>query len=154
MILFKNFANLEYFIIKRYKSIWSKYATTTNIFYDVTQRKRFIDDLYKFNFLVEVKNAKPKDFFDVEISDNSQFLLNDIDLDNHLKDHNELKQGQYLYELLTIDNVCELLKITRPSVYKLIKEGKLKTKSIFNRKRVMYKDYIEFVKSMEDSSET
>jgi len=45
------------------------------------------------------------------------------------------KRSRDLEELLTINDTCDLLKISRPTVYRMIKKGVLKTVQVGGRMR-------------------
>ncbi|MFW6046510.1 MAG: helix-turn-helix domain-containing protein [Candidatus Woesearchaeota archaeon] len=51
------------------------------------------------------------------------------------------------YKLYSINELCQLLSFSRPVVYKLIKDNKLKSIRVNDRIRVKHKDYINFINS-------
>jgi len=49
------------------------------------------------------------------------------------------------HRLLTINEVCEVLNVTRPTVYKLFEEGALPYFEILSQRKVRYSDLIKFI---------
>jgi len=52
-----------------------------------------------------------------------------------------------LNRLLSINEVCELLSVTRPTVYKLINSGQIDSYNIQNQKKLKYRDVLNFIES-------
>ncbi len=66
------------------------------------------------------------------------------ELQTHQKNDNEMDPN----ELLTIQEACTYLKVSRPTVYGLMKEKKLRCRYLSkNRLRFLRADLIEYVKS-------
>lgn len=66
------------------------------------------------------------------------------ELQTHQKNDNEMDPN----ELLTIQEACTYLKVSRPTVYGLMKEKKLRCRYLSkNRLRFLRSDLIEYVKS-------
>ena len=66
------------------------------------------------------------------------------ELQTHQKNDNEMDPN----ELLTIQEACSYLKVSRPTVYGLMKEKKLRCRYLSkNRLRFLRADLIEYVKS-------
>ncbi len=66
------------------------------------------------------------------------------ELQTHQKNDNEMDPN----ELLTIKDVCTHLKVSRPTVYGLMKEKKLRCRYLSkNRLRFLRADLIEYVKN-------
>lgn len=147
MILFEEHHLLEDYLRKKYKKQREGYAYKSNFNRDDERIEKLIEDLYEYSFLTEIMVEKTKELFK-EISPESKYLFDDVALNNHLNDHVVLTKNQRKDELLTVDNVCELLKVTRPTVYALIKEGKMRSVYLLERKRVRYTDYLDYLNSL------
>ncbi len=66
------------------------------------------------------------------------------ELQTHQKNDNEMDPN----ELLTIQEACTYLKVSRPTVYGLMKEKKLRCRYLSkNRLRFLRADLVEYVKS-------
>lgn len=49
------------------------------------------------------------------------------------------------HRLLTINEVCEVLNVTRPTVYKLFEDGSLSYYEILSQRKVKYSDLLKFL---------
>lgn len=49
------------------------------------------------------------------------------------------------FKMLTINQACELLNLSRPTVYKLLRTGDLKHVEILGQKRIQLKDLLNFI---------
>ena len=49
------------------------------------------------------------------------------------------------YRLLTINQACEFLNISRPTLYKLLKEGAIKDMDILGKKRIQVIELMKFI---------
>lgn len=52
-----------------------------------------------------------------------------------------------VYKLLTINQVCEFLNVSRPTVYKMLNDGDLPFLEILGQKRIQVKDLLSFIQS-------
>lgn len=50
-----------------------------------------------------------------------------------------------MYKMLTINQACDLLNLSRPTVYKLLRTDELKHVEILGQKRIQLKDLLNFI---------
>jgi len=74
-----------------------------------------------------------------------RYLLNWTKLHDFLQSHDSLKYDQKEYALLSINEACKLLEVTRPTLYKIIREGELPTVQILSQKRIQLKDLLNYI---------
>ena len=48
--------------------------------------------------------------------------------------------------MITISDVCDFLKVSRPTVYRLINDGKIRAVKICGQRRIPRSDVMKFVK--------
>jgi excisionase family DNA binding protein len=49
--------------------------------------------------------------------------------------------------LLTINNACKFLGVTRPTLYKILRENQIPTVEVLSQKRIQLKDLLDFIDS-------
>lgn len=69
------------------------------------------------------------------VVDLSRIYGKEIDLETHILQ----------YKFYSVNEIAELLSFSRPTVYKLIKEGELKASRINKHLRIKHSDYVEYV---------
>ena len=59
--------------------------------------------------------------------------------------HESLSEDQKKYALISINEACKFLEVTRPSLYKIIREGGIPTVQILSQKRIQLKDLLDYI---------
>lgn len=83
-----------------------------------------------------------------------RYILKWTLLEQFIKTNDSLGQGLTNYQLITINEACEFLSVTRPTLYKLIKENKIPTVQVLSQKRIQIKDLIEYIDSNKNYKKT
>lgn len=104
--------------------------------------KEIISILQKWELLYSINERVPGINEPVEFRG---YLFDDIKYKHRLDTFGTLDGDIAIFKLLSINQACEFLSTSRPTVYKLIKEGKLKTVSFFGQKRIQMKVLLEFI---------
>jgi excisionase family DNA binding protein len=71
----------------------------------------------------------------VSVVDTRKILMKDEDL----------SQIILLHKFYSVNEIAEMLSFSRPTVYKIINEGKLKATRINNQLRIKHSDYVNYV---------
>jgi excisionase family DNA binding protein len=58
----------------------------------------------------------------------------------------------YINKLLTINQACEFLNITRPTLYKLIKNNEIKPLELFGKKRIQVVEILNYISLLKRNS--
>jgi excisionase family DNA binding protein len=125
------------------------------VFYD--QGFKDLENLYnwlEFHSIIEIVK-RPKVVMKVTENNLYQIFSHyEYDIENIYLNENNLKSlidekfiDQIINNrLLTIRQVCEILGVTKPSVYKIFASGELKYYEILSQRKVLYSDLVEFLK--------
>lgn len=131
----------EYFI--------SKISVTTNVPVSVdylTIADTAIKELVDFGFLYEIKSASrsTENILRVNIDD-SGYVLFWSEFQNQLKSDLPLINPIKEKKLLSVNQACEFLSISKPTLYKIINNGILPFVDFMGQKRIQLLDLLEFV---------
>jgi excisionase family DNA binding protein len=63
----------------------------------------------------------------------------------HLEQNDTLTFEQEKYRLISINKACEMLEVTRPTIYKLINEKKIPFVEVLSQRRIQLKDLLDFI---------
>jgi excisionase family DNA binding protein len=63
----------------------------------------------------------------------------------HLEQNDVLSFEQEKYRLISINKACEMLEVTRPTLYKLINENKIPFVEVLSQKRIQLKDLLDYI---------
>jgi excisionase family DNA binding protein len=64
-----------------------------------------------------------------------------------IKANDTLSVEQEKYALLSINKACKMLEVTRPTLYKIINEGKIPYVQIFSQKRIQLSDLLAYIEN-------
>jgi excisionase family DNA binding protein len=99
-------------------------------------------DLQKWELLYILKEAlpgvnKPPIF--------KGYIFHETKYKNRLETYGALDFDITVHKMLSINQACDLLNISRPTIYKLIGEGKLETVNFFGQKRIQMKTILQLI---------
>lgn len=63
----------------------------------------------------------------------------------HLEQNDTLTFEQEKYRLVSINTACELLEVTRPTIYKLLNENKIPFVEVLSQKRIQLRDLLDYI---------
>jgi excisionase family DNA binding protein len=66
-------------------------------------------------------------------------------LSKHLEQNDTLTFEQEKYRLISINKACEMLEVTRPTIYKLINDNKIPFVEVLSQKRIQLKDLLDYI---------
>lgn len=66
-------------------------------------------------------------------------------LEKFLEISDSFSNEQEKYALISINKACQLLDVTRPTLYKIINEKKIPYVQILSQKRIQLKDLLEYI---------
>jgi excisionase family DNA binding protein len=82
---------------------------------------------------------------DYSTSSPNRIVLHWTELDNFLKLNDSITHEQKHYSLITINEACQFLSVTRPTIYKLINAGEIPTVQVLTQKRIQLKDLLDYI---------
>ncbi|MBN2834476.1 MAG: helix-turn-helix domain-containing protein [Candidatus Delongbacteria bacterium] len=101
-----------------------------------------IDELKQNNLLFEIQQMSEE----VEYSfDFAGYVLLHTQLVTLLAGDENLNNDILRFKLLTVNQTCDFLQLSRPSVYKLLKDGVIPHVEIMGQKRVQMNDLLSFI---------
>ncbi len=74
-----------------------------------------------------------------------RLILNWTKLKQFIEVSDSLKDDQSKYALISINEACKFMEVTRPTLYKIIRDGKIPTVQILSQKRIQLKDLLEYI---------
>lgn len=74
-----------------------------------------------------------------------RIVLRWTELSNFLELNDSITLEQKHYSLITINEACEFLSVTRPTIYKLINAGEIPTVQVLTQKRIQLKDLLDYI---------
>jgi len=74
-----------------------------------------------------------------------RLILNWTKLKKFIEVSDSLKDDQSKYALISINEACKFIEVTRPTLYKIIREGKIPTVQILSQKRIQLKDLLAYI---------
>lgn len=74
-----------------------------------------------------------------------QYVLHWSKFKKFLKENDTLIIEQGRFRLLSINDACEILGVTRPTLYKLVNEHELPIIQIFSQKKIQLKDLVDYM---------
>jgi len=96
-------------------------------------------DLRQYGFVIGLTDNPDNHFFpETYILLWSKFL-------KHLEQSDNLTFEQERYQLISINKACELMDVTRPTIYKLIRENKIPFVEVLSQKRIQLKDLLDYI---------
>ena len=154
MIFFKNIHSVESFltteIIDRKKSTIYKWGSRkiqlfikkSNIPFDSFES--IYDELSRNEILFELKKGVPM-YKSKSGYTNTGYILWWSKLKSILKNSEHIQWNIKSIKLLSINQSCELLNVTRPTLYKLLKNGSLPYVQFLNQKKIQVIDIVNFI---------
>ena len=74
-----------------------------------------------------------------------QYILCWTQLSKHLEQNDRLTFEQEKYRLISINKACEMLEVTRPTIYRLLNEKKIPFVEVLSQKRIQLKDLLDYI---------
>jgi len=136
--------------------VLNKKKTVENYFYFQEENELYVkNSTKKYNNIEEVVEDLMVNGLLCEISEftglgkeleSNGFILFYTQLLKYLDRNSEyLSNDVNIFKLLTINQVCEFLNVTRPSVYKLLNDGHLEYVKVLGHKRVQLMELLNFI---------
>ena len=132
----------------------------SKLFFEENQReyrgKTIIDKTKKSDFFIfdELRSRE----FAAGITKNpastyipEKYILYWTKLQKFLNSENSLEYDIKLLSLLTINQACEFLAVTRPTLYKILREEHIPTVEILSQKKIQLKDLVEYVENKKNT---
>jgi len=95
--------------------------------------------LKKYEF-VQGLASKPEKFIFPD-----KYILHWSKFKRFLNENETMIIEQIKYKLLSINDACEMLDVTRPTFYKLVNEHELPIVQIFSQKKIQLKDLLDYM---------
>lgn len=76
-----------------------------------------------------------------------KYILLWTKLQRHLEQNDLLTFEQEKFRLISINKACEIMEVTRPTLYKLINERKIPFVEVLSQKRIQLKDLLDYIDS-------
>jgi len=102
--------------------------------------RQIIENVIKTGFMYGLSENEYELFPD-------KFILMWSKLKKFMKSSDTLSMELDKYALISVNKACEFLDITRPTLYKLLKEKKIPFIDVMSQKRIQLKDLIDYVES-------
>lgn len=151
-IIFQTEEQLIDYLILEKKVEWNPYGTYSLKFagYEFSNEKEFLDYLISFDLITYNYDCILSETHKWKREERKHELrLKFIQLNKRNIDllySNELVTADiYQHRLLTINQVCEILGVTRPTVYKFFEDGSLTYYEILSQRKVRYSDLMIFI---------
>jgi excisionase family DNA binding protein len=77
--------------------------------------------------------------------DTKKYILYWTKLQNFLQTNDTLNCDHKLLSLLSINQACEFLAVTRPTLYKILKEEDIPTVEVLSQKKIQLKDLVDYI---------
>ena len=101
---------------------------------------------------IQVAQALRQHGFVIGITDNTDryyypetYILLWTKLLKHLEQNDTLTFEQEKYRLVSINTACELMEVTRPTIYKLLNENKIPFVEVLSQKRIQLRDLLDYI---------
>jgi excisionase family DNA binding protein len=98
-----------------------------------------VQKLSKYEFVIGVTTNIEQLSFPVK------YILLWSRLEKFLKVSDSFSNEQEIYALISINKACQLLDVTRPTLYKIINEKKIPYVQILSQKRIQLKDLLDYI---------
>ena len=154
MIFFKNISLVQYFlfdnVVDRKKSTIYKWGDRkVQVFFKKSNNpydsfESIYRELIKNELLFELKKGVAK-FKSKSGYTKTGYILWWSKLESIIKNSEHIKWNLEAGKLLSINQTCELLNVTRPTLYKLLKNGSLAYVQFMNQKRIQVMDILNFI---------
>ncbi len=159
MIYFKDIKSLEAFIVNHLMNYsrskdWYGMFGMTPIIYLKNSSKEFqsiaevIEELKKLQLVLEITE------YERDYQSNPKvlgYILYYSQLQRYINSEEDyLNFNLNSLRLLSISQTCEILHISRPTLYKLIKTGKISPVEIFGKKRIQVAEIMNFISQQKD----
>jgi excisionase family DNA binding protein len=149
MILFKNIESLVDFLEKNLPEKIKdeicyhtyKYEHNGKI-YENKQYKRpvgIINPLREMEFVIGLTDNPDRIIYP------DHYILLWTKIRKFIEKFDTLTIEQEKYALITINQACKMLNVTRPTVYKIINENKIPFVEILSQKRIQLKDLLDYI---------
>jgi excisionase family DNA binding protein len=148
MIYFTSDMFLQWYVeenlLNQKKSKYGYFKESLNKYYLKGSNKLYSDinelfaDLQKWELLFIIKDRGPN-------PNVRGYVFNETKYKQRFDTYGTLDNDVSVYKILTINQVCEFLSVSRPTVYKLIRDGKLPTVNFIGQKRIQMKVLLKFI---------
>ncbi|AHW58668.1 Helix-turn-helix domain-containing protein [Draconibacterium orientale] len=101
-----------------------------------------IDELKQNNLLFEIQQMSEEAEYSFDFAG---YVLLHSQLVKLLAGDENLNNDILRFKLLTVNQTCDFLQLSRPSVYKLLKDGDIPQVEIMGQKRVQMNDLLSFI---------
>jgi excisionase family DNA binding protein len=146
MIYFTSDMFLQWYIeenlLNLKKSKYGYFNESLNKYYLKGSSKLYADinelfaDLQKWELLYVIKDRDRKV---------TGYVFNETRYKQRFDTYGALDNDVSVYKILTINQVCEFLSVSRPTVYKLIRDGELPTVNFIGQKRIQMKVLLQYI---------
>nr|WP_319571268.1 helix-turn-helix domain-containing protein [uncultured Draconibacterium sp.] len=109
-----------------------------------------IDELKQNNLLFEIQRMFEKGICSFDFAG---YVLLHTQLVKLLAGDENLNNDILRFKLLTVNQTCDFLQLSRPSVYKLLKDGVIPHVEIIGQKRVQMNDLLHFILKSKNQKE-
>jgi len=100
-----------------------------------------VDDLRLKGFIIGITDDPKNLFFPQE------YLLQWTKLKKFMEHSDTLLVEQEKYGLVSINTACKMLEVTRPTIYKIIKDKNIPIVEILSQKRIQLKDLLDYIEA-------